>query len=447
MCQVNKDFRVLFTPYLYDSVTINLNGERSRIPVIETLKSNSKHIHHLTFHFPTALKYLTNLVCPNLVSLHCRGWRGVRLQHDTADKNRAQLLLDRLIRNSSQTLRTIEFDNLWPVRKDGIWNTIAALPLLRDLLVVCPTVQEEELTGDAFWRACANTKTLRLEQVVCKVSRGRALMPRDAQLDMDADVLANGNRGEEEEEEAILSRPTTRATKTAAGGRPFSFSRVQHLELIVPFYYGLEPQDQLSLIRYCHNIKSLHWSNVPDSFQADVGENEHIQAPHSDAPQEPFIWKDLESLQLGGTGAIDENLATMIQWVFRLSVLAVPNTRFGPIALASLRSHYATIQELDWHGCELASGSMTQTILASCPSLKSFKAQELLIEYGIDEPWKCFELKTFEVDDVKARSDLENKAPLDEAAKKKVVAKIHQLQQLQDKCRIPLLEQINKLPY
>ena len=86
MTLVNKPFHALFSPFLYN--TLVLNGHPQRLPSLPTLKHNSVYIHHLTIAFPIILDPLDALGCLNLVTLHCRGWRGVRLRHATEEKNR-----------------------------------------------------------------------------------------------------------------------------------------------------------------------------------------------------------------------------------------------------------------------------------------------------------------------------------------------------------------------
>ncbi|KAF9130939.1 hypothetical protein BGW39_002468 [Mortierella sp. 14UC] len=479
MCLVNKSFHMVFSPLLYDTVTIDLlcnerstppssslsspqsQQSRSRVPPDPaSLKANSKHIHCLSIAFPTKLDYLDGLDCPNLVSLHCVGYRGVKLQHAAPEKNRVQRLLDRLIRNacpsssssssdSTTRLQTIEFNNLWASRTDEIWGSIATLPrALKKLKLVFMSVYAEDLIRDTFWRACANTERLVLDRFTMHVAKAQS-MPRSAVLDREYDELLeaydNGNDsgGGDADVEMDVSKTTTPSTTsgigtgsgsgtgTGMGGQPFR-----------PLDLGL---DKLSLIRYCHNIQSLHWASMPGAFAENVSAHAHIPTPPPpDAPRQDFVWRNLESLQLGGLGATDENLGMMIRWVFRLSTLIVPGTGFDYQAMEALKNHFGTILVLDLEGCKVPHGDITYTILLNCPMLESFKAFEFTLDLPqVFLPWACsLNLSCFTAQSVTAGGASFSKEDK-ERAKGVVVTRMEQLPKIKDVYRRTLLEQLD----
>ncbi|KAK3832356.1 MAG: hypothetical protein J3R72DRAFT_237715 [Linnemannia gamsii] len=485
MCRVNKSLHLIFSPLLYDSVTIDLIGndrstspwslpqsrERSRLPDQASLKANANHIHHLSITFPTKLDYLDGLECPNLVSLHCKGYRGVKLQYGIADKNRAQRLLDRLIRSASSSplnhLCSIEFDNLWPARKDEIWGTIATLPrVLKELKLVLPSVDREDLVGDMFWRACANTERLILNMFAINIPKG---LPKSVVLDRENGELllleeekscasrsGSGGDGEMGLSDISMSSSSSATsgtgTGTGTGARPFSFSRVRHLAIIGPVTLGL---DKLSLIRYCHNIQSLHWTNMNGNFEEALSNHPNIPTipPSPDAPHEDYIWRNLESLHLAGLGATDENLATVIRWLFRLSSLDVHGTEFGYQAWEALEHHFRTLRVLDLRGCQFGQGeaavgagaAFTYTILTQCSLLESFKTPYFLLDSPqVFLPWASSNLTCFAAESVRA-CDSDFSREKREEARSVVVARVLQLPMFKDMYRRTLFEQLDQL--
>lgn len=456
MILVNKLFHTLFSPLLYNNLIIELDGHRQRLPSLPALKHNSVYIHHLMIVFPTNLDLLDALMCPNLVTLRCRGWRGVRLRHTMEEKEQGQVLLDRIIRTASSNLKTIEFYNLWPIRKDKIWGTIAVMvPMpLRELRL---ELVEEEMVGDGFWRACANTEGLVLERFMTSLSKPLA-MPLDVVLDLDDDALSRaasignsddegGGRGSPLASTVKRATGTPTGTETGRGGeRPYSFSRVKHLSLFGPSIIGL---DDLSLIRYCHNLKSLQWDAIAPTFATDVSSNPHVTATPpvllTQARREDYTWKNLESLQLGGDGATDINLATILQWCFRLTTLIVPGTGFRYAAMAVLENHFGTLRILDWERCEFARGAQTQMVLASCPRLENFKTNEFVIDERIDESWVCKVLGDFTAQEVVFTATVDKyggDVEVVREVKRKVEARICGLVKVQEGHRIAFLDQL-----
>lgn len=202
--------------------------------------------------------------------------------------------------------------------------------------------------------ACANTERLVLESFMANLS---LVMPLDAVLDLDDDALLRaasvGNSDDDGDGRgtSLVSAmkgapgtPTGTGTGTGTGGgggRPYSFSRVKHLSLLKPLITGL---DELSLIRYCHNLESLHWDAIAPTFATDVSSNPYVPATppvlstHA-ARRENHIWKNLESLHLGGDGATDMNLATILQWCFCLTTQKRTRRQHRLCLRASHNSH------------------------------------------------------------------------------------------------------------
>ncbi|KAF9142021.1 hypothetical protein BG015_001063, partial [Linnemannia schmuckeri] len=67
MTRINKFFHTLFSLLLYNTLTLELKGQRQRLPSLRALRNNAIHIHHLAIAFPTNLDHLDALAdCPNL---------------------------------------------------------------------------------------------------------------------------------------------------------------------------------------------------------------------------------------------------------------------------------------------------------------------------------------------------------------------------------------------
>ncbi|KAG0291495.1 hypothetical protein BGZ96_005134 [Linnemannia gamsii] len=310
---------------------------------------------------------------------------------------------------------------------------------LKELRLGQLSVSEEEMVGDAFWRACATTELLRLKQSTRSFPKTLA-KPQEAVLDLDADVLSRASISDNPGDGDGNKRSAMNSTGAGTGGsgeggggrRPYSFSRVKHLEVLGPFTMEL---DELSLIRYCHNIKSLHWDAIAPTFASDVAVHRHIPTTPSHllpvpqgARRDYYTWKNLESLHLDGDGAIDANLTIIIQWCFQLTSLIIPGTRFGNAAMAELRHHFRTLHVLNWMGCTFALGPQTQTIMASCPNLETFKTNEFMVDYRVDEAWVCTGLSDFTAQRVVFHTMVDgDREEVVKEVKRKAEARIYQL--------------------
>ena len=159
-----------------------------------------------------------------------------------------------------------------------------ALMPLGELRLVQLSVVVEEMVGDGFWRACANTEGLMLERFMASMSKTLAML-LDVVLDLDDDALLRvasiGNNdddgnGREASLVSTIKGATGNPAGTGTGGggrRPYSFSRVKHWSLLGSFIIEL---DKLSLIWYCHNLKSLHRDAITPTFATDVSSNPHV---------------------------------------------------------------------------------------------------------------------------------------------------------------------------
>lgn len=145
---------------------------------------------------------------------------------------------------NASKLRFVEFCIMWLVRNDKIWNTIAGLGKggLKELRLEQLSVSEEEMVGDAFWRAYANTEMLRLKRCTISLPTSFAML-QEAFLDLDAGVLSRASISDYEGDDDGNWRSAVNTTGAGIGGgerRPYSFSRVKHLEILGPFIMKLD---------------------------------------------------------------------------------------------------------------------------------------------------------------------------------------------------------------
>ncbi|KAF9291109.1 hypothetical protein BGZ74_000408 [Mortierella antarctica] len=86
----------------------------------------------------------------------------------------------------------------------------------------------------------------------------------------------------------------------------------------------------------------------------------------------------------------DRGLAACLSAMTQARQLDFSRTHFDVLAFATLVPHFATLETLQWTKCAQVTGTMVQTVLASCPMLRVFCATQVqarLVQQG--RPWVC----------------------------------------------------------
>ncbi|KAG0369754.1 hypothetical protein BC939DRAFT_506275 [Gamsiella multidivaricata] len=84
-------------------------------------------------------------------------------------------------------------------------------------------------------------------------------------------------------------------------------------------------------------------------------------------------WPKLQGLTLGWSlnGCLDEDIASILEAMPRVSILALPASKFGPLSFEKLRAHFLTLRELGLEHSHRLTKAMVTEVLASCPRLSS----------------------------------------------------------------------------
>ncbi|KAG0341408.1 hypothetical protein BG000_009212 [Podila horticola] len=358
--RVSKSWSGAFSATLYRHVSINFIHRSPSAPV---LKRHARQIFSLTLTLPIDLKYLT-INCPNLRALYLHGWQGIRLKTIPRYKTQGHRRALALIQRHQQTLRTMSVCLLWPIAKSPeFWTAITSCPRLESLLV-----QDEKMfaySGDdseqeAFWNACTKVSELTLHDL----------------------------------------RFWTAVNVPAA----LDFSQVKKLKLTNT--EGWHADKQVMWMERCSELRTLEWTLMKDrppvvdnAFTAFAA-SWPVLGNASGLTTFAASWPKLSELILSGKEIKDHDLAAVISTADALVKLSVPQTLFGSMAFAALRTHHTQfLRHLDLRDCESATSMMVQEAMASCPGLEYLQAPLLrAIDVLYGAPWVCLNLKQLQLE-------------------------------------------------
>ncbi|KAF9901012.1 hypothetical protein BX616_002421, partial [Lobosporangium transversale] len=142
---------------------------------------------------------------------------------------------------------------------------------------------------------------------------------------------------------------------------------------------------QLEWIRRCPNLISVHWDLPRETIP--------VQAFCDLIPRS---CPDLIALHLPLPYITDADIAQILNAFPRIEKLTLSNTMFGPLAFAALERHFPTLKDINLQHASMATSSMIQQIMASCPNLLSISGDQLSYE-DIKTPWVCRNLQMFDV--------------------------------------------------
>ncbi|KAF9295649.1 hypothetical protein BGZ74_010702 [Mortierella antarctica] len=111
-------------------------------------------------------------------------------------------------------------------------------------------------------------------------------------------------------------------------------------------------------------------------------------------------WPKLRELTLSGQEIRDHDLAAVISTAEVLEKLSVPQTQFGRMAFAALRTHhFQVLRHLNLQDCESATSAMVQEVMESFPGLEYLRAPLLRsADVLLGAPWVCLQLKQLQLE-------------------------------------------------
>ncbi|KAF9407361.1 hypothetical protein BGZ94_002715 [Podila epigama] len=113
----------------------------------------------------------------------------------------------------------------------------------------------------------------------------------------------------------------------------------------------------------------------------------------------PATWPYFCEVTLASPQMSDHELASVFNSVKTLLRLILADATFGIMAFNALKRHFSTVQYLDLRRTWKVTSSMIQEIMASCPHLEVFRAEELLASDVVHgRPWVCLKLKELTLD-------------------------------------------------
>ncbi|KAI8345543.1 hypothetical protein B0O80DRAFT_472951 [Mortierella sp. GBAus27b] len=148
------------------------------------------------------------------------------------------------------------------------------------------------------------------------------------------------------------------------------------------------PLDQLEFILLCPNLRRLCWGATEsgvlgetiqtypiDQFAKALGEN---------------TWPELEYLKWPTRGNSDQELASIIGAIPRLTGFTLRRSMISEQAKKELRHHFGWLKELSLHQIRSTDRGFPVEALRYCPQLESFHARVIPINAFVDpEPWPC----------------------------------------------------------
>ncbi|KAF8953471.1 hypothetical protein CPC16_000703 [Podila verticillata] len=354
--RVSRSWSAAFGVILYRNISIKITLFRYGAPSLAVLERHARQIVSMTLIMPSDLEYFA-LKCPNLRALHLEGWCGIRLKTIPEYKDRGHSKTLELIQEHQPTLKTVSVGMLWPIAKSPeFWTAIAECPILETLLVRDEKMfaRRDAREQQAFWGACT-----RVENLTLKNLRFWSAVNVPSALD---------------------------------------FGQVRKLKLVKS--EGWDADKQVEWMERCPELRVLKW----------VMPKVELPASGVDAPaliNFSASWPNLRELTLSGYGIQDHNLAIVISTAQVLVKLSVPQTSFGRMAFAALRTHhFQVLKYLNFRECESVTSAMVQEAMASCPNLEFLRAPLLRsVDVLLGAPWVCLKLKQLQLQNLLLDAD------------------------------------------
>ncbi|KAF9115026.1 hypothetical protein BGX27_009144 [Mortierella sp. AM989] len=227
----------------------------------------------------------------------------------------------------------------------------------------------------------------------------------------------------------------------------FNFSKLKTLKFINNGFYPreLSHTSQALMIRRCPSLKYLHWESSSSmgyhTWRSDAQpQDKTTRAFCNTLAGDPWVLTRLQSLVLPGIQAEDEDIASFLKHMDYLVYLTVTDTRFGPHSFRELltsrvfgskgihRPLCVSIETLNLRRCKNVTGPMVQTLLASCPNLKSFQTPKITVtDISTGDGWVCHKMN-YLYTDIEADVDLESESGIE--AQKIVYSRLGSLTRL-----------------
>ncbi|KAI1302178.1 hypothetical protein EDD11_005643 [Mortierella claussenii] len=182
--------------------------------------------------------------------------------------------------------------------------------------------------------------------------------------------------------------------------------------------YGLNPDEQMQLIRLAPHLKSLTWDLGSHPFPGSVfcqhvlplcqelesidfhaerqqkNMSSHEETESSQSPCPPS--KATESTPT------DDTLTQILTQRKRVIKLHIFASGFGPQAMMAIRRHCSMLTTLNFHGCAKFTSAMAQECLSTMPMLKRFSAdavsgQDIIQGMSSGRPWMCRRISMLQV--------------------------------------------------
>ncbi|KAF9573537.1 hypothetical protein EC968_008406 [Mortierella alpina] len=240
-----------------------------------------------------------------------------------------------------QSLKSLELDNIQPHKIDNFLQSAAGFPNLRSLELSGTTLSGE--SAQSLWKVFPQLDSLVLTQV----------------LFLDLNTI----------DEYVETTTFPRLSKL-------------HLQLNS---MELPPLYQARLILSCPALRSLHWCTLSHEEYKFLGSL--CKLAHS--VTEGHL-RHLRDLHVVGE-AFDSLIAQILSAMRRVRSLKMHANGFGIISFPALQPYISTVQELDIQHCRYMTSAMVQTILCSCPTLRTLKVDRMLAKDAAQDgkDWVC----------------------------------------------------------
>ncbi|CAO3573959.1 unnamed protein product [Mortierella alpina] len=240
-----------------------------------------------------------------------------------------------------QSLRSLELDHIQPHKIDSFLQSAFGFPNLRSLELSGMTLSGE--SAQSLWRVFSQLESLALAEVLF--------------LDLDAidDYVETS-----------------------------TFPRLSTLHLKLNSM-ELPPLYQVRLILSCPELRTLQWCTLSHERHKFLGSL--CRLAHSMTEGHLRQLRDFHAIG----DAFDSLIAQILSAMRRVRSLKMHSNGFGVISFPALEPHMSTVQELDIQHCRYMTSAMVQTILCSCPALRTLKVDRMLAKDAAQDgkDWVC----------------------------------------------------------
>ncbi|KAF9947459.1 3-ketoacyl-CoA thiolase, mitochondrial, partial [Mortierella alpina] len=327
-----------WSPFSIWSADKHLTDDPQCNPALETLRRHQNLIRTLTVKDSFAGQYASAaepVILKNLRSL------AVEFQPPPYRDAATEASVSARAFEIPQSLRSLELDNIQPHKIDSFLQSAFGFPNLRSLEVSGTTLSGK--SAQSLWRVFPQLESLVLREVLF--------------LDLDAidDYVETS-----------------------------TFPRLSKLHLQLN-NMELPPLHQVRLILSCPELTTLQWCTWSHEENKFLGS--FCRLAHS------MTEGHLHQLQgfhaLGD--AFDSLIAQILGAMGRVRSLKMHSNGFGVISFPALEPHLSTVQELDIQHCRYMTSTMVQTILCSCPVLRTLKVDRMLAKDAAQDGknWVC----------------------------------------------------------